>query len=552
MNRYNVTRKDYIISFLVGLGISVIAGPITGSALLQTYSSAWWIFQFLFGVVSVFLSHLVVVLLFIPPLPQPEVPRRVNAFDDAIVKAGYNYFAISSKEIALWRSPTFMYYLTLNDVKHIIEYGIQHGGIEFSTDEHDNRVFQASGLQMVRRIAQGEIDPSFSALRLLIYTEDAYAEHETEILALIQMHAIARVHCIPIVRERLVRKLSNSDREKLKNLSKRLNQSILDEKPAMSRMSRLGDWMRRSTPDDVYSVPFPDFLLINMTVEEDEHLWWYERENPCDTKDRMPRELAREVYQLICKHVDQGTLWRNYTSTIGTTIPVGTPGDTDFFSLDFFKKWVEEIVPKNTKLLEWRKEEERVLKDELAKLGTVTAALDIGCGWGRHMEILVDGGVEDVQGIDTNWVMARRFQPMYEKHGKKVGFRLEDAQKTSFATDSFDLVVCMTNTFGNLGEDSVKRKVADEIKRVLKPGGRLIVSVYNDSEDALSIRRASYRDVDLHPFLLDDKRTILAKEGLRSEQFSSRALQGFFSGFARDQQIIRVNNLALILTATRK
>ena len=58
-------------------------------------------------------------------------------------------------------------------------------------------------------------------------------------------------------------------------------------------------------------------------------------------------------------------------------------------------------------------------------------------------------------------------------------------KKLHFSDDIFDYVICMTNTFGNLGD--IKLDVLKEMKRVCKKNGKIFIGVY--SEKAFDVRK---------------------------------------------------------------
>ena len=84
--------------------------------------------------------------------------------------------------------------------------------------------------------------------------------------------------------------------------------------------------------------------------------------------------------------------------------------------------------------------------------------LDLGCGTGYHMkhaDVGVDISEEMLKGIDNN-------------------VRVMDGEKLDFPDNSFDTVLCILSVL-NLCEDH--KKMVSEIRRVLKPNGRIILSV---------------------------------------------------------------------------
>ena len=116
---------------------------------------------------------------------------------------------------------------------------------------------------------------------------------------------------------------------------------------------------------------------------------------------------------------------------------------------------------------------ERIL--ELADLKSGEAMLDVGCGTGtlaiaakRHV-----GAAGRVHGIDASPEMLARAETKAKRAGQSVEFRLAPAQALPFPDASFD-VVTSTVMLHHLPRPS-RQQCFGEIRRVLKPGGRLLV-----------------------------------------------------------------------------
>jgi ubiquinone/menaquinone biosynthesis C-methylase UbiE len=88
--------------------------------------------------------------------------------------------------------------------------------------------------------------------------------------------------------------------------------------------------------------------------------------------------------------------------------------------------------------------------------------LDVGCGMGEFMEMYSNS-----YGIDPNKYIV--------EHCKKKGLNVKcgSAYKIPFKNGSFDGILC-SNVFEHL---RMPRKAMSEFKRVLKCGGRLMISV---------------------------------------------------------------------------
>jgi ubiquinone/menaquinone biosynthesis C-methylase UbiE len=119
----------------------------------------------------------------------------------------------------------------------------------------------------------------------------------------------------------------------------------------------------------------------------------------------------------------------------------------------------------------------RTAAAELQKRGLATV-LDLGCGTGRDSIFLAAQGFS-VKGVDaarSGLEIARRVST---EQTARVEFIEADARELPFANESFDAVYCfgLLHEFtGDMREADVT-KVMTEIRRVLKPGGLLVLAV---------------------------------------------------------------------------
>jgi SAM-dependent methyltransferase len=106
--------------------------------------------------------------------------------------------------------------------------------------------------------------------------------------------------------------------------------------------------------------------------------------------------------------------------------------------------------------------------------------LDAGCGAGRHVcEAFRIRGVE-VVGIDLNWEdlckTATTLYLMHMQNGNHLSACMvarADVTKLPFQDGAFDVVIC-SEVLEHITDN---RTAAGELVRVLKPGGRLVVTV---------------------------------------------------------------------------
>jgi ubiquinone/menaquinone biosynthesis C-methylase UbiE len=136
--------------------------------------------------------------------------------------------------------------------------------------------------------------------------------------------------------------------------------------------------------------------------------------------------------------------------------------------------------------------------------------IDVPCGFGRHVIPLARAGYRAV-GVDRSHALldeARR-RMGHERWPKLVA---ADYRELPFGDESFDAALNLFSSLGYLGDDE-DTNVLREIRRVLRPDGRLVVEIMH--RDRL-VRH--YRDQDWRLLgegrLLLEQRTFDAAEGV--------------------------------------
>lgn len=154
----------------------------------------------------------------------------------------------------------------------------------------------------------------------------------------------------------------------------------------------------------------------------------------------------------------------------------GTPPiQKDFISakVDFIDEMIKwGITQPNIILCERLENRENVEKDELVKI------LDVGCGIGgsvRHMAKLWPN-TSHITGITISPAQVQRATTLACEQGiQNVEFLEQDALNMSFPDSSFDLVWAVESEM----HMPDKKYFIQELARVLKPGGMLVIAAWN-------------------------------------------------------------------------
>ncbi|MGH9483189.1 MAG: class I SAM-dependent methyltransferase [Terriglobales bacterium] len=113
------------------------------------------------------------------------------------------------------------------------------------------------------------------------------------------------------------------------------------------------------------------------------------------------------------------------------------------------------------------------------RLGRGDSVLDAGCGVGRITRALLPSGA-GVVGCDFALARLQRLRSS-EPAGVRLGLVQADLQRLPLAPASFSAIVC-TQVLEHIPEAAARRRLIADFHRLLRPGGDLVLTVYNLSE----------------------------------------------------------------------
>ena len=101
--------------------------------------------------------------------------------------------------------------------------------------------------------------------------------------------------------------------------------------------------------------------------------------------------------------------------------------------------------------------------------------LDAGCGTGRASFLLAPW-FDPIEAFDIAPKVIERAREENARLGMRVRFRVADVTELPFDRASFDNVVFAYNGIEGIASDALRERALAELCRVLRPGGRLVLS----------------------------------------------------------------------------
>lgn len=112
-----------------------------------------------------------------------------------------------------------------------------------------------------------------------------------------------------------------------------------------------------------------------------------------------------------------------------------------------------------------------------AELGAGQTVLDVACGDGRHCFALANLGLM-VTGLDSS--LSQLVRASQRNEATEAGVTLLHGDMRALPRDrSYDVVTCLGSSLGYFEGDEQNRQVLQEMVEVLRPGGKLVLHVFN-------------------------------------------------------------------------
>lgn len=187
---------------------------------------------------------------------------------------------------------------------------------------------------------------------------------------------------------------------------------------------------------------------------------------------------------------------------------------------------------------------------ERAKPQAHWRALDVATGTG-HTAFALAPHVSHVTAVDLTPEMLAEARGLQARNGLgNVSFEVADAHRLPFAADSFDLVTCRRapHHFSDV------RRALAEMRRVLRPGGRLVIddrSVPEDDDvdEIMNRLDALHDESHVRQYRPSEWRAMLEEAGFRVESLEPFSLLRPISQLKRDAAAVSAAEIDRVMAA---
>ena len=163
---------------------------------------------------------------------------------------------------------------------------------------------------------------------------------------------------------------------------------------------------------------------------------------------------------------------------------------------------------------------------DILNLSKEKVVLDLCCGQGRHSLELARRGYTNIFGLDRSHYLINRAKTINKKEGLNVFFREGDARKLPFAVDTFDFVIIAGNSFGYFESMNDDTRVLEEVKRVLRPSGKVLIDLTDGDYMRNSFQPRSWEWIDKKYFVCRERSLSSNEERLISREVITHVKKG--------------------------
>lgn len=184
---------------------------------------------------------------------------------------------------------------------------------------------------------------------------------------------------------------------------------------------------------------------------------------------------------------------------------------------------------------------------EILKAGPDQHILDLCCGQGRHTLELARRGFTRLTGLDRSHYLITRARNMNRKLGAPAIFKEGDARKLPFANDSFDFVIIPGNSFGYFESANDDLRVLSEVRRVLKPYGKVLIDITDGDYMRKHFQTRSWEWIDSQYFVCRERELSSDNERLVSREVITHVQKGVIADQFYAERLYSADSIQALL-----
>ncbi len=163
---------------------------------------------------------------------------------------------------------------------------------------------------------------------------------------------------------------------------------------------------------------------------------------------------------------------------------------------------------------------------EMLDVSQSSAILDLCCGQGRHLFELARRGFKRLVGVDRSHYLIARAKKAAREYGGALSFSEGDARKLRFADDTFDAIYVAGNSFGYFESIEDDIAVLQEIRRLLKPNGQLLIDFTDGDYLRSNFDARSWEWIDKNYFVCRERSLSKSRDRLISREVITHTSKG--------------------------
>lgn len=183
----------------------------------------------------------------------------------------------------------------------------------------------------------------------------------------------------------------------------------------------------------------------------------------------------------------------------------------------------------------------------LLDVGKEAAILDLCCGQGRHVMEMARQGYRNVHGLDRSHYLINRAKGIAKKEGLGVRFKEGDARKLPFPDNYFDVVTILGNSFGYFETQEDDIQVLEEIRRIIKPNGTLLIDITDGDHMRSTFEPRSWEWIDKNYFVCRERSLSSDNERLISREVITHVKKGVIADQFYAERLYSLEGLLSLL-----